>query len=113
MARRQSKRLTFRQQLEVLRNEAAERVWQRARVASHLRHAALASGYRRTATALGQVKAHAIQRALDLVPDEIVVTIDTHRYVGLQLVRWNGHGGFHLPWSIELVKPLNEARRSA
>lgn len=94
---RQTARKTFCQILTDLRHDAAETAWQRAVLASRLRHVAANSGRRRAARRLGEIKQRAIERVIELLPRDIVVTVDDDRLVGLLSVRWNGHGRLHLP----------------
>lgn len=97
MAKRRTRGRTFRQMVSDLRRDAAEIAWQRAVLASRLRHVAARSGRRRAARRLGEIKHRAIERVVELLPPELIVTLDDDFLVGLLSVRWNGHGRLHLP----------------
>lgn len=107
-------RMTFREIVDETRTEAAGRAWDRARLASRIRHAIRDSGRIRGTYALGELKRAAISRAIELAPDRILVSIDTDFHVGLLSIRWNGHGGLHLPAATEFPASYGmQAKRSA
>jgi hypothetical protein len=88
----------FRQIFEDCRREAAEAAWQRARLASWMRHSAAKHGRRKAARRLAQIKKDAVRRVLELLPREVAVSMDNGRqHVGLLSVRWPGHGAIRLP----------------
>jgi len=93
---------TFQQILEGLNEEIAETAWQRAWVASRMRHAAVRQGRNKTARILASVKADALRTAATLNPEEIRVGIDGEYQIGLLSVCWVGHGQLHLPANTEM-----------
>ncbi|GFO81276.1 MAG: hypothetical protein A49_09030 [Methyloceanibacter sp.] len=64
-----------------------------------------ALGRTRSARLLGDVKRTAITRAIQLAFDEINVSIDSDRHIGLVSVRWAGQGRLHLPADVALPVP--------
>lgn len=96
-------RRTFAQMKNETRWDAARRAWDRARVVSSFRHHAQSQQQCRLAKALGCVKQAAINRALQLAPEQIHVTFDTDYHVGLLSVRFNGRGRLHLPAAAEVA----------
>ncbi|HEY3324984.1 MAG TPA: hypothetical protein VGP72_31310 [Planctomycetota bacterium] len=88
---------TFSSILNTTRDKCAERAWQRARLASQLRHIAADGGRSRAASMLGRIKQRAILRVIALSPVGLRVATDRHRYVGLPSISWAGHGRLHLP----------------
>lgn len=109
---RTAHRPTFRDLVEQTRKEAAGRAWERAKLASSMRHYAALTGQRRAARALASVKRRAVTRAMSLLPGEIRVSVDEDYHVGLLSIGWRGHGRLHLPAhtqlpdSTRLVRPL-------
>jgi hypothetical protein len=96
-------RINFRQIVEASRVDAAEAAWERAKLASRLRHLESGVGRRRNANRLADSKLQAIRLAMSLAPEQISVTIDDNYQVGLLSVRWPGHGRLHLPAEAYLV----------
>jgi hypothetical protein len=92
-----TQRQTFRQILQESRVEAATAAWDRARVASRLRHDLAATGSRLAARLMGELKARCVARVAEILPVEVRVTIDDDYQVGLVSVHWPGHGRLHLP----------------
>ena len=92
-----TQRQTFHQILEASRVEAATAAWDRARVASRLRHGLAAMGRGRAARLMGELKDRCLTRAAEILPGEVRVTIDHDYQVGLVSVQWPGHGRLHLP----------------
>jgi hypothetical protein len=90
-------RLTFRQILGNSRVETATTAWERASVASRLRHGLVSVGHHRGARRLGELKARCLERVVEILPEQVRVTIDNDYQVGLISVRWPGRGRFHLP----------------
>lgn len=90
-------RKTFRQILDTARRETAHAAWERARLASGLRHWASRHGRMKAAATLAGVKADALARAATILPDEVNVGIDCDYQIGLVSVAWRGHGRLHLP----------------
>lgn len=90
-------RINFRQIVEASRVDAAEAAWERAKLASRLRHLESGAGRRRNATRFADSKVQAIRLAISLVPEQVSVTIDNDHQIGLLSVRWPGHGRLHLP----------------
>ncbi|MCG3130420.1 MAG: hypothetical protein FLDDKLPJ_01177 [Phycisphaerae bacterium] len=114
MAKRRSRGRTLRQIVSDLRRDAADNAWRRATLASRLRHAAAQMGQSRSSRVLGEIKRAALERVAELVPDEVGMTIDSDRHIGLVSVRWNGHGRLHLPADVQVrVRPSAPANRSA
>lgn len=95
-------RKTFRQCLDETTKEAAEAAWHRAKLASKLRHAAVAAGRQRSARRLADLKREAIRHVLRLQPTGVQVTLDDNYHVGLLSIRWPGHGKMHLPTDTDL-----------
>jgi hypothetical protein len=90
-------RLTFQEIQEKSRVETATVAWERATAASHLRHTLVSVGRHRGARKLGELKARCLERAVEILPGQVRVTIDQDFQVGLVSVRWPGHGRLHLP----------------
>lgn len=99
-----SHRRTFRQILEQSRTEAATSAWERAKVASRLRHGFATLGNRRAARLMGALKARCLARVAEILPAEVRVTIDDDFQVGLVSVRWPGHGRLHLPAGSSMIR---------
>jgi len=93
---------TFRQLVEVNRQDAAEQTWARANAGSAMRHAARWLGKRRQASVLAAMKVRLIKRTIELVPDQVKIAFDDDYMVGLLSVRWMGHGKLHLPATTQL-----------
>lgn len=90
-------RTTFRQILRATREQAALSAWQRACIASNLRHLAASRGDRRSARRLSWMKQEAIRLVASLLPNQLKITVDSEHHVGLVSVRLKGHGRLHLP----------------
>ena len=90
-------RLTFRQILDETRVESASSAWERAQLASRLRHSYARLGNRRAAQLIGEVKARSLNRVARIIPGQVRITIDHNFQIGLISVRWPGHGSLHLP----------------
>jgi hypothetical protein len=90
-------RKTFRQTLNETVTDAAEAAWNRAKLASQLRHVAQSQGRRGAARGLAQVKRAAIWQALRLQTGVVRLTLDNDYQVGLLRIRWPGRGRLHLP----------------
>lgn len=88
---------TFAVICEAARGEGAQHAWNRARLASGLRHAAVAQRRHETAKRLGELKARSILRALDLAADCLRVGLDESYQVGMVSVTWQGRERLHLP----------------
>ena len=97
-------RATFRGILDASRQEAAAAAWERAQVASRLRHGAAARGNWRDARRLAQIKRDAIQLVASILPDGLKVTLDSEFQIGLVSVRFEGHGRLHLPADVTIAK---------
>jgi hypothetical protein len=89
--------LTFNQMLDKSRVECAITVWDRAKIASLLRHKFATSGNHRGARLMAALKARCLERVVQIIPKEVHITIDHDYQVGLVSVRWFGHGRLHLP----------------
>ena len=92
-----SHRKTFCDILAETRRQSAAAAWNRAQFASQFRHMASASHQSRAAATMATVKAEAIRRAVSLLPDEILVTIDSDYQIGMCSIRWKNRGWLHLP----------------
>jgi hypothetical protein len=90
-------RVTFRQILEGSRAEAATSAWERAKVASRLRHRLALLGNEPAARLMSEIKTRALDRLVEILPDQVRVTIDDDFHIGLLSIRWPGHGRLHLP----------------
>src|SRR5207249_4908828 len=77
-------RITFAEWVELERSKATAHAWDKARLASALRHAARASGYRRAARRFAELKVAAVQSVLRLSPDQFKLGL--HRVGGHRLV---------------------------
>jgi hypothetical protein len=97
-------RATFRDILDASRQEAAASAWERAQVASRLRHDAAARGNWRDARRLAQIKRDAIQLVACILPERLKVTLDAEFQIGLVSVRLEGHGRLHLPEEVTIAK---------
>ena len=86
-------RKTFNEVLNDTRECAAKNSWARARQASKLRK--ITTG--KTRKFLGRIKIKAINRVIEIVPEQVKIRIDTTYCVGMPSVRWKGHGKLHLP----------------
>jgi len=86
---------TFGQIVAACRLTAAETLWNRACLASSLRHQTGTSKSARRA--LADLKQRCIQRAIELAPDIIRITVDDDFHVGLMSVRGPGNRRLHLP----------------
>ena len=89
--------ITFREIVESTRQKAGLAAWERARQASTLRHLAVARRDCRGARRLSQMKKDAIQLVAFVLPEQLHVTIDSDKHIGLLSVRLDGHGRLHLP----------------
>lgn len=94
---RHSYRPTFQDILERCKPDAAASAWERAKLASRLRHAAAECGLKQSMSRLSEIKLKAIRTAVAIAPDRIRTTIDDENQIGLLSVRWPGHGQMHLP----------------
>lgn len=97
-----NRRPTFSQILESTREASAARVWDKAKAVSTLRHLVQSSRRARGAAVLAEAKRALVRRAVELVPDQIKVGIDSDYQVGLLSIRWHGHGRMHLPAGTDL-----------
>jgi hypothetical protein len=95
-------RQTLREIIEVTRQQAAERAWDRAKHASGIRHCAVRSGFHSTACHAARIKADAIRLVARLVPEQIRVSVDRHYHIGFLSIRLAGHGKLHLPRATSL-----------
>jgi len=89
--------LTFREIVEQNRLPSAQRAWNRACVASRLRHLAVTQGRRASAAVLGRLKIQAVMRAVELCPEKVGLSIDDDFQIGLPTAEWRGRGRLHLP----------------
>jgi hypothetical protein len=87
---------TFRRMVEEIRVQTAEAAWERAEVASKLRHATYATD-KKAAARFAVLKERAIDRAIDILPEQIRITLDADYHIGMLSIRWPGHGLLHLP----------------
>ena len=89
-------RTIFREIVQDTREQAAANAWERARIASNLRHLAINRGDRQSARRLSWMKQEAIQLVASLLPDQLKITLDSDHHIGLVSVRFEGHGRLHL-----------------
>ena len=75
--------------------KSAARAFQRAQMASRLRHALVQQG-RRGARLLADIKLAAARRARELAPEMAVIGIDGSYQIGLLTLRWHGLGAMHV-----------------
>jgi hypothetical protein len=92
-----SHRRTFRQIIEESRVETATAAWKRAAAASNLRHFLNSVGHHRWAREMGKLKARCLERVVEILPEQVQVTIDDNYPIGLVIVDWARHGRLHLP----------------
>ena len=92
-----SRHPTFRDIVETTREIAAESAWQRAQLASRLRHTYVNRGLYRQARQLSVIKQEAIFRAWSILPHQIQITVDNDWRRGYISFQWPNHGGLHLP----------------
>lgn len=107
---RTNHRPTFRDLLEQTRKQAVGLTWERAKLASSMRHYAAVTGQRRAARALASVKRRAVTRAIGLLPGVIRVSVDEDFHVGLLSIGWRGHGRLHLPAHTQLPDTVRLAQ---
>lgn len=107
---RTNHRPTFRELLEQTRKAAAGLAWERAKLASSMRHYAAVTGQRRAARALASVKRRAVTRVISLLPGTIRVSVDEDYHVGLLSIGWRGHGRLHLPADTQLPDTARSVR---
>lgn len=88
-------RLTFGEILEQTRLVSARHAWDRAKVASLYRKAAIERGCSGVRS-LSRIKTNAARRAFELAPEYVTIGLDDDFQVGLPSVRWRGLGRLHL-----------------
>ena len=88
-------RKPFREIVSSARRASAERLWDKARLASALRYVAVRTGQADAARALADVKCRAVTRAAELIP-AVRVTIDSDYQLGMLSIRFPGRGRLHL-----------------
>jgi hypothetical protein len=106
---KQINRTTFCQIVAASTDDAAKSAWGRAKLASQLRHVAVAQGRRGAARRLAVLKRDAIRHVLHLKPKSVRLGLDNEYQVGLLSVHWPGHGKLHLPSNTDLITSLDEA----
>lgn len=98
-----STRTTFAEVREEVRVGNARRAFERAQVASCLRHSLAAMGRHRQARRLGEIKGAAVARACEIAPDFVTVIADRTCH-GFPLVRFWGSGALHVPMYLNTGK---------
>ena len=88
---------TFRQICDEVRIDNANRVFERGRQASKMRHLAIKLGRQRQARLFADIKCMVLKRAHRLAPDIVSVGLDSDYQIGLIRVLWPGKGALHLP----------------
>jgi len=106
------RRSTFKDILEDTRVGAARQAWERAKLASLYRKAALNRGYYWAMPVLSEIKCAAARRAYELAPEHVTIGIDDDFHLGLPSIRWAGRGRLHLPAAADLGRwvPCHGAR---
>lgn len=85
--------MTFKEICEKTKERCAASAWERACLASILRHVAKDEGDHAAAQRLGTIKAGAVARAREILPH----AFSLHQDAGMVGVRSNGRGSLHLP----------------
>jgi len=109
---KREQRETVAQIVERIRHAAAVSAWQRARIASGLRHIAARQGRSGAAAILSRIKAAAIIRAAEIAPELAHVTIDAEFQVGLPSVCWANTDRLHMTLAAAsiLLKRLRQVK---
>ena len=107
------KKTTFADILNDTKAEASESAWNRARLASGLRHLCFKQHNHTASNLFGLIKKEALKLALSLNPVEITVGMDDTYQIGMLSVRWKKER-FHLPLrsSCDITTPSQFASRT-
>ena len=107
------KKITFAEILNDTKAKASESAWNRARLASGLRHLCFKQHNHKASNLLGLIKKEALKLALYLNPAEITVGMDDTYQVGMLSIRWKQER-FHLPLrsSCDITTPSQFASRT-
>jgi len=107
------KKTTFAEILNDTKAKASESAWNRARVASGLRHLCFKQHNHKASKLFGLIKKEALKLAASLNPAEISIKIDDTFHVGLLSIRWKQER-FHLPLrsSCDITTPSQFASRT-
>jgi len=98
--RNESSRVIFNKMVDTERVAAARTAWDRAYLASRLRHAVVSQGKQKSAKQLSALKLKAIKHAFRLAPECLTVGIDGEYQIGLPCIRWIGCERLHLSWDL-------------
>ena len=90
------KKTTFAEILNDTKAKASESAWNRARLASGLRHLCFKQHNHKASNLFGLIKKEALKLAASLNPAEITVGMDDTYQVGMLSIRWKQER-FHLP----------------
>lgn len=111
-AHRQPRRPTFRQMFESTRCAAGSAAYNRAVLASQIRHLACGACNFTAARRMGDVKINAALRACELAPEMVRIGIDSSFQIGLPCIHWSGRPSMHLPAAAwPLLEGLNVRSR--
>ena len=107
------KKTTFAEILKDTKAGASESAWNRARLASRLRHLCFKQHNHKASNLLGLIKKEALKLAIYLNPAEITVGMDDTYQIGMLSVRWKQER-FHLPLrsSYDITTPSQFASRT-
>lgn len=107
------KKTTFAEILNDTKAKASESAWNRARLASGLRHLCFKQHNHKASNLLGLIKKEALKLAASLNPAEITVGMDDTYQIGMLSVRWKKER-FHLPLrsSCDITTPSQFASRT-
>ncbi|MEI7488421.1 MAG: hypothetical protein WCJ72_13630 [Chryseobacterium sp.] len=107
------KKITFAEILNDTKAKASESAWNRARLASRLRHLCFKQHNHKASNLLGLIKKEALKLAIYLNPAEITVGMDDTYQIGMLSVRWKKER-FHLPLrnSWDITTPSQFASRT-
>ena len=107
------KKTTFAEILKDTKAGASESAWNRARLASGLRHLCFKQHNHKASNLLGLIKKEALKLAASLNPAEITVGMDDTFQIGMLSVRWKKER-FHLPLrsSCDIATPSQFASRT-
>ena len=107
------KKTTFAEILKDTKAKASESAWNRARLASGLRHLCFKQHNHKASKLFGLIKKEALKLALYLNPAEITIGLDDSYQVGLLSIRFKQER-FHLPLrsSCDITTPSQFASRT-
>jgi hypothetical protein len=107
------KKTTFAEILKDTKAKASESAWNRARLASRLRHLCFKQHNHKASNLFGLIKKEALKLAASLNPAEISIKIDDTYQVGMLTNRWKQER-FHqqLRSSCDITTPSQFASRT-